>query len=70
LQDGSSVLSNTNENINSRLDGVGTSIDDEETIDPWQFRPKIGCRYLRVIILLIINSSSVFRNKYQVLFLC
>ncbi|CAF0922089.1 unnamed protein product [Rotaria sordida] len=49
LQDGSSVLSNTNENINNRLDEVGTSIDDEESIDPWQFRPKIGCRYLRPI---------------------
>jgi len=48
LQDGSSVLSNTNENLNSRLDGIGTSIDDEESIDPWQFRPKAGCRYLRV----------------------
>jgi hypothetical protein len=50
LQDGSSVLSNTNENINSRLDEIGTSIDDEESIDPWQFRPKHGCRYLRVNI--------------------
>ncbi|CAF1088521.1 unnamed protein product [Adineta steineri] len=49
LQDGSSVLSNTNENINSRLDEIGTSIDDEESIDPWQFRPKAGCRYLRPI---------------------
>jgi hypothetical protein len=52
LEDGSSVLSNTNENINSRLDGVGTSIDDEESIDPWEFRPKIGCQYLRVISFL------------------
>ncbi len=50
MQDGSSVLSNTNENINSRLDNVVTSIDDEQLIDPWQFRPKHGCRYLRVII--------------------
>ncbi|CAF2410941.1 unnamed protein product [Rotaria sp. Silwood2] len=49
LQDGSSVLSNTNENINNRLDEVGTSIDDDESIDPWQFRPKTGCRYLRPI---------------------
>ncbi|CAF1407164.1 unnamed protein product [Adineta ricciae] len=49
LQDGSSVLSNTNENINSRLDGTETSIDDEEATDPWQFRPKTGCRYLRPI---------------------
>ncbi|CAF3404982.1 unnamed protein product [Rotaria sp. Silwood1] len=49
LQDGSSVLSNTNENINNRLDEVGTNIDDEESIDPWQFRPKSGCRYLRPI---------------------
>jgi hypothetical protein len=49
LQDGSAVLSNTNENLNSRLDGIGTSIDDEESIDPWQFRPKHGCRYLRPI---------------------
>ena len=64
MQDGSSVLSNTNENINSRLDGVGTSIDDEESIDPWQFRPKIGCRYLRVIILLahrILKESFYFQ---------
>ncbi|CAF5131210.1 unnamed protein product, partial [Rotaria magnacalcarata] len=51
LQDGSSVLSNTNENIDNRLDDVGTSIDDDESIDPWQFRPKSGCRYLRVIII-------------------
>jgi hypothetical protein len=51
LQDGSSVLSNTNENLNSRLDVTGTSIDEEESIDPWQFRPKHGCRYLRVIRL-------------------
>ncbi|CAF1028851.1 unnamed protein product [Rotaria magnacalcarata] len=49
LQDGSSVLSNTNENIDNRLDDVGTSIDDDESIDPWQFRPKSGCRYLRPI---------------------
>lgn len=49
LQDGSAVLSNTNENINSSIDGEGTSIDDEESNDPWQFRPKAGCRYLRPI---------------------
>ncbi|CAF3672408.1 unnamed protein product [Rotaria socialis] len=49
LQDGSSVFSNTNENIDNRLDDVGTSIDDDESIDPWQFRPKSGCRYLRPI---------------------
>ncbi|CAF2341083.1 unnamed protein product [Rotaria sp. Silwood2] len=49
LQDGSSILSNSNENINNSFDGVGTSIDDEESIDPWQFRPKAGCRYLRPI---------------------
>jgi hypothetical protein len=48
LQDGSSILSNSNENLNNTLDGRGTSIDDEESIDPWQFRPKAGCRYLRV----------------------
>lgn len=23
-------------------------MDDEESTDPWQFRPKAGCRYLRV----------------------
>jgi len=48
LQDGSSILSNSNENINNSFDGRGTSIDDEESNDPWQFRPKAGCRYLRV----------------------
>jgi hypothetical protein len=56
LQDGSAVLSNTNENINSRLDEIGTSIDEEESIDPWQFRPKQGCRYLRVR-----RRSSIFQ---------
>ncbi|CAF2264926.1 unnamed protein product [Rotaria magnacalcarata] len=49
LQDGSSILSNSNENINNSFDGIGTSIDDEESADPWQFRPKAGCRYLRPI---------------------
>ncbi|CAF0775481.1 unnamed protein product [Adineta steineri] len=49
LQDGSSILSNSNENINNSFDGIGTSIDDEESSDPWQFRPKVGCRYLRPI---------------------
>ncbi|CAF1319473.1 unnamed protein product [Rotaria sordida] len=49
LQDGSSILSNSNENINNSFDGIGTSIDDEESMDPWQFRPKAGCRYLRPI---------------------
>ncbi|UJR21156.1 hypothetical protein I4U23_024255 [Adineta vaga] len=54
LQDGSSVLSNTNESLSSRLDGIGTSIDDDDdeqeaTTDPWQFRPKLGCRYLKPI---------------------
>lgn len=49
LQDGSAVLSHTNENLNnSRLEDNGTSIDEEESMDPWQFRPKHGCRYLRV----------------------
>ncbi|CAF0924708.1 unnamed protein product [Adineta ricciae] len=49
MQDGSSILSTSNENINGSFDGTGTSIDDEETSDPWQFRPKAGCRYLRPI---------------------
>ncbi|CAF0927794.1 unnamed protein product [Rotaria sp. Silwood1] len=49
LQDGSSILSTSNENINNSFDGIGTSIDDDESIDPWQFRPKVGCRYLRPI---------------------
>jgi hypothetical protein len=60
LQDGSSVLSNTNENLNSRLDGIGTSIDDEESSDPWQFRPKHGCRYLRVIRFEIEINENVY----------
>jgi len=50
LQDGSAVLSHTNENLNnSRLEDNGTNIDDDESMDPWQFRPKHGCRYLRPI---------------------
>ncbi|UJR28328.1 hypothetical protein I4U23_009570 [Adineta vaga] len=49
LQDGSSILSTSNENINGSFDGMGTNIDDEESNDPWQFRPKVGCRYLRPI---------------------
>lgn len=49
LQDGSAVLSNSNENINNSVDGDGTSVDDEESNDPWKFRPKAGCRYLRPI---------------------
>lgn len=48
MQDGSSILSNSNENLNTSFDGKGTSIDDDESSDPWQFRPKAGCRYLRV----------------------
>jgi hypothetical protein len=48
LQDGSSVLSNSNENINNSIDVEETNINDEESSDPWQFRPKAGCRYLRV----------------------
>lgn len=48
LQDGSLVMSNTNENANNRLEG--TSMEDDEFTDPWQFRPKLGCRYLRVIM--------------------
>ncbi len=56
LQDGSSILSSSNENINTSLDGRGTSIDDEESNDPWQFRPKAGCRYLRVYFSKLENS--------------
>jgi len=58
LQDGSSILSNSNENINNSLDGRGTSIDDEESTDPWQFRPKAGCRYLRV-------CSNIIKAKLE-----
>ncbi len=60
MQDGSSILSNSNENLNNTLDGRGTSIDDEESIDPWQFRPKAGCRYLRVrYIFFLLRSRSI-----------
>lgn len=48
MQDGSSVISNANEN---RLEG--TSMEEEESMDPWQFRPKLGCRYLRVMMRII-----------------
>ena len=58
MQDGSSLLSNSNENLNNTLDGRGTSIDDEESIDPWQFRPKAGCRYLRVCSVFFFLSRN------------
>lgn len=57
LQDGSLVMSNANENTNSRLEG--TSMEEEESIDPWQFRPKLGCRYLRVIRHIIDSRDFV-----------
>lgn len=65
LQDGSSILSNEN-----LFDGTGTSIDDDELNDPWQFRPKAGCRYLRPIDQdqqqRIPSQRSTFSSYYYV----
>ncbi len=66
MQDGSSILSNLNENINNSLDGRGTSIDDEESNDPWQFRPKAGCRYLRVCFKII--KLKLKKNKNDLIY--
>lgn len=56
MQDGSSVISNTNENLNNRLEE--TPMEEEEPTDPWQFRPKLGCRYLRVMMHIIAGIFS------------
>jgi hypothetical protein len=51
------MLSNNDENRHHRLTDGMMDIDDEECRDPWQFRPKTGCRYLRVMTYLAIDHK-------------
>ena len=41
----SNGLGNPDEN---RLDDAVMNVDDDDMSDPWQFRPKAGCRYAKV----------------------
>ena len=41
----SNGLGNPDEN---RFDDAVMNVDEDESSDPWQFRPKAGCRYVKV----------------------
>lgn len=54
----SNGLTNPDEN---RLDDSMMNVDDGESTDPWRFRPKTGCRYVKVKTLI----KSIFIDKIK-----